>query len=123
VRSIMAHQHNGDHFSRLLPEVYYYSIKGENAHSFIDHITENEANIKNGYRQLIKSKKRQQFNLVSFAFKGYYPFLCPRIWTGLFLLFTCTCWVVPVSPSVWYGAGDSELSVISLPSKVCTPLN
>src|SRR5699024_4181279 len=79
--------------------------------------------LKNGYKELIKSKKRQQVNLVSFAFKGYYPFLCPRIWTGLFLLFTCTCWVVPVSPSVWYGAGDSELSVISLPSKVCTPLN
>src|SRR5699024_2853072 len=78
---------------------------------------------KNGYRHFIKSGKRQHFNLVSFAFEGYYALLCPRVWTGLFLLLTCTCCVVPVSPSVCYGAGDSELSVISLPSKVCTPLN
>src|SRR5699024_5627179 len=57
VRSIMAHQHNSDHFSILLPELYYYSIKGENAHSFIDHITENEANIKKWLQAINQIKK------------------------------------------------------------------
>jgi len=29
----------------VLPEIYYYGIKGEIAHSFTDHIDENEMNI------------------------------------------------------------------------------
>src|SRR5699024_6586838 len=57
IRSIISHQHNGHHYSRLHAELYYYSIKGQHAHSFIDHITENEANIKKWLQAINQIKK------------------------------------------------------------------
>src|SRR5699024_9517751 len=57
VRSIIAHQHNDYHITILLLGVYYYSIKEKNAHSFIDQITENEANIKKWLQAINQIKK------------------------------------------------------------------
>lgn len=58
VRSMMAHRHNEANFSQLLPEIYYFSIRGESAHSYTEHITENEVNIKK-WLQAINQIKRE----------------------------------------------------------------
>jgi hypothetical protein len=40
----------------VLPEIYYYGIKGEIAHSFDEHITENENNIEKWLETINKTK-------------------------------------------------------------------
>jgi len=42
----------------VLPEIYYYGIKGENAFSPTDHIIENEANIQKWVQTIHRAKDK-----------------------------------------------------------------
>lgn len=46
VQSIITNRQIEEQLLTILPEIYYYSIKGESAQSFASHILENEHKIK-----------------------------------------------------------------------------
>ena len=56
VQSMMANDQFDAKFLSLLPQIYYYGIKGENVHSYLDHINENEANIEQWIQAINETK-------------------------------------------------------------------
>lgn len=46
VQAIMTSRHITEELQAVLPEIYYYGIKGEHAQSLLAHINEHEQNIK-----------------------------------------------------------------------------
>lgn len=46
VQSMIVQRQVGQELLSILPEIYYFGIKGENAHSFSAHIHENKQKIK-----------------------------------------------------------------------------
>jgi hypothetical protein len=59
VQSIITNRHIESELLNILPEIYYYGIKGENAQSFFSHIIENEHKIKRWLFMLNKVKFQQ----------------------------------------------------------------
>jgi|SRR5690625_4524779 len=46
VQSIVVNRHISHDLKNILPEIYYYGIKGEHAQSLLNHITDHEHRIK-----------------------------------------------------------------------------
>src|SRR5690625_2528707 len=61
VRAIVANRNIKGELESVLPEIYYYGIKGENAQSLFAHIIENEQKIK----QCLKMINRVKLNISS----------------------------------------------------------
>lgn len=56
VRAIVANRNIKGELESVLPEIYYYGIKGENAQSLFAHIIENEQKIKQWLRMINRVK-------------------------------------------------------------------
>ncbi|MEI3613491.1 YtzH-like family protein [Pseudogracilibacillus sp. SO30301A] len=56
VQTISAHKNMDSDLQTVLPEIYYYGIKGEVAHSLTDHIEENIGNIKKWLETINQTK-------------------------------------------------------------------
>jgi len=56
VQSMIANKIMDQDLLTVLPEIYYYGIKGENAFSQEDHIIENEANIRKWVQTIHRAK-------------------------------------------------------------------
>lgn len=59
VQSIITNRDVEGELLNILPEIYYYGIKGENAQSYFAHITENEQKIKRWLRMINQVKLYQ----------------------------------------------------------------
>jgi len=59
VQAMIANKTMDQDLLTVLPEIYYYGIKGERSYSPIDHIIENEANI----RKWVKTIHRAKLNI------------------------------------------------------------
>lgn len=56
VQTMIANKEMDSKLLTILPEIYYYGIKGEVAHSFDEHITENENKIQQWLETLQQTK-------------------------------------------------------------------
>ncbi|MBO1003286.1 YtzH-like family protein [Pseudogracilibacillus auburnensis] len=56
VQTMIANKEMDGELLTVLPEIYYYGIKGEIAHSFSDHISENENNIQKWLETINRTK-------------------------------------------------------------------
>lgn len=56
VQTMISNKEIDSELLTVLPEIYYYGIKGEIAHSFSDHITDNENKIQKWLETINRSK-------------------------------------------------------------------
>lgn len=56
VQTIISNKDMDSELVTVLPEIYHYGIKGEVAHSFSDHIEENESNIEKWLEAINRTK-------------------------------------------------------------------
>lgn len=56
VQTIMTNGQIESELLSILPQIYYFGIKGENANSFLNHITDNEANIEEWLHAINETK-------------------------------------------------------------------
>lgn len=57
VQTMIANEEFDSELLTVLPQIYYYGIKGEIAHSFTDHIAENEHNIQKWLQTINRTKE------------------------------------------------------------------
>lgn len=58
VQTMIANKEIDHELLAVLPQIYYYGIKGEIAQSFSDHISENENNIKKWLETINRTKQK-----------------------------------------------------------------
>lgn len=59
IQSMIVNDQIDNNLSAILPEIYYFSIRGETAHSYKDHINENLTNIRSWISTINETKQNQ----------------------------------------------------------------
>lgn len=59
VQAMICHKNTDLALKNILPEIYYYSIKGETVHSYSEHIVYNEANIQKWLQTIKKARMKK----------------------------------------------------------------
>lgn len=58
VQAMICRKHTDASLKNILPEIYYYSMKGETVHSYKEHIIHNEMNIEKWLKTIKKARMK-----------------------------------------------------------------